>query len=177
MKYRDALKRIRLVRGAKNILVTGPQRSGTTITARILAYDLGLDYVDEDDVGWIGASENDSEELYRILENEEGKVIQAPACAHISHKLPDTTVVVFCIRDPKDIIASQERIGWELECVELKKYPEDYRAQPIAKTKYAYWEDVQRSQTKHWFEIEYESLRGHFLWRGWRDDFGARQWK
>jgi len=176
MKYQDALTEIHQLWGCANIVVTGPQRSGTTIVAHALAHDLNLTYFDEDDIGWEGATQNNHTALYQLLATNSGYVIQAPACAHICHTFPQDTVVVFVRRDIEDIIASQERIGWQYEHIELEKYPVEYRAQTIAHTKYLFWESVQRTQIGYAYEIEYESLCGHPLWADSRKDFAPRQW-
>jgi hypothetical protein len=160
-----------------NILVTGPQRSGTTIAAHMIAHDLDMCYVDEDDLGWHGSGTNDESLLRKLLAVGVNNVIQAPACAHICHTLPDDCVVVFMRRDVEDIVASEERIKWGCERVEFQKYPEEYRATPISHSKYLYWEEVQRDNIAHAYEVEYDSLRGHPLWVADRKGFEARQWQ
>jgi len=164
--------------GFRAILVTGPQRSGTCITARCIAQDLGYKYVDEDDIGWRDASQNKENRLLAITQEGQGIVVQAPACAHICTVIgtQDDVAVVFVMRQVEDILASQERIGWPYEDVELNKYPEEYRLGTAAETKYAYWEGVQKPLIRHPFEVEYESLRGHPLWIEDRRGFGPRQW-
>jgi hypothetical protein len=161
-----------------NILVTGPQRSGTTIAAHMIAHDLDMCYVDEDDLGWHGSGTNDESLLRKLLAVGVNNVIQAPACAHICHTLPEDCVVVFMRRDVEDVVASEERIKWGCERVEFQKYPEEYRATPISHSKYLYWEEVQRDNIAHAYEVEYDSLRGHPLWveKEHRKNFGTRQY-
>jgi hypothetical protein len=67
-------------------------------------------------------------------------------------------------RDVSDIVASQERIGWEWEDLEFWRYPPKFHEQTIADTKYRYWDEVQRSMVWHPFEVEYESLEWHPMW-------------
>ena len=55
------------------ILVTGPQRSGTTITANIIAKELGYKYYDERDVGVRSATA-----LFKVLSKDERLVVQGP---------------------------------------------------------------------------------------------------
>lgn len=176
MKYWDFLDEIVHDIRWSNILVTGPQRSGTTIVAHALAQDLGLLYCDEDDIGWEEGSKNKEDILRRTLAYGIDYVIQAPACAHICHTLPEDTVIVFMRRDVQDIKKSQKRIGWAYEQIEMDKYPPKYHRGSIAETKYYYWESVQRGLIKYPYEIEYESLREHPLWVEGRQEFTARQW-
>jgi len=61
------------------ILVTGPQRAGTRICAKMIAYDTGHEYVDEDSIGM-----DSLYRLYGLLETNRPMVIQCPVlCRHI----------------------------------------------------------------------------------------------
>ena len=176
MKYSEFLYEIEQDGGWANILVTGPQRSGTTLIAHALAQDLGLLYYDEDDIGWEGCSQNNEEALRQVFAYADGCVVQAPACAHICHTLPEDTIVVFVRRDVQDIEKSQKRIGWAYEQIETDKYPPEYHRGSIAETKYHYWESIQQGQIERSYEIEYESLKDHPLWIEDKQEFTARQW-
>lgn len=140
------------------IIVTGPQRSGTRICAKMIAHDTGHRYVDESEVG--------IDSLYRLrtlLQSNHRFVVQCPAlCRHVHVFSDDDTAIVLMRRDVEDIIASQKRIGWSWEKVELARYDRSDGA--IAEVKYRFWEEGQRRQIRHAFEIEYESLARHPLW-------------
>ena len=142
------------------IAVTGPQRSGTTIAAKIIAEETGHDYIDEDDFGI-----NSYQAFKHVFNSRKKIVVQCPGLCHKAHEIGefDNTAVVMMIRNVDDIIASQERIGWAAEKIERFKYNR-LVGPPIAEIKYQYWEDVQKHQIKHQFEIVYESLKGHRLW-------------
>lgn len=158
-----------------NVVVTGPQRSGTTIAGQMIAMDLGRKYVDEMRFGV-----RRLDRVKKILDGSEPVVIQAPALCrwvHLFARRPDTAVVMMR-RDPADIIASQEAMDWtrRFEPNELAAY--GVKAGPICKVKYAFWERHQRALLgEHAFEVEYESLRGHQLWvsEDLRQDFGPKQ--
>lgn len=137
----------------KKIIVTGPQRSGTTFTAKILAKELGYKHIDELDFGVTNTSE-----WQNILDNKENFVMQCPHFAKEASHLEDV-FVVFMIRDIEDIKLSQKRINWQCEGVELKKYDEDG---DIAQVKYNYWH---KNKPKHYFELKYESLASHPSWK------------
>ena len=139
------------------VLVTGPQRSGTRICTKMIAHDTELRFVDE------RAFAVDSlNRLWRLLRDETGIVVQMPAlCRYAHHLAGDDDAVVFMWRQWNDIRASQERIGWEMEPLELIRYEKSYG--DSATTKQVYWRDHKKSILHH-FDIDYESLDGHPLW-------------
>jgi hypothetical protein len=164
-----------------HILVTGPQRSGTTIAAKMIAADTDYRYVDE--------SEYDvhlEEAFADLLAQEHHIVVQCPSMSHIVHQVVNEhTLVVMMMRDCDDIAASEERVGWT-----VGPYPELYtfgmsprqavsfrrRGGQVAPLKYARWKE-QREQVPHYLELAYESLAAHPLWvpKERRVDFAPRQ--
>lgn len=150
----------------RRIMVTGPQRSGTTIAAKILAEELGFAYRDEGEilVGDVGAA-------FRLYDLKRNFVLQAPALAAYCHLFPGA--VVFMARDLEEIRQSQIRIAWN-SSPELEKYFLDKGE--IAKVKYQVWEKWQKKLPGR-YELEYVSLASHRLWvpSHERKDFSARQ--
>jgi hypothetical protein len=142
----------------KRILVTGPQRSGTRIGARMMAYDTGYRFVDEMEVKF--------DSLYALSDlfaEHQEFVVQCPAlCCHAHLFSADDTAVVLMRRKIPDIVASQERIHWVWEKTELARYGRI--SGNIAEIKYEFWEQYQRSRIIHAFEIPYENLEAHPLW-------------
>lgn len=155
----------------EKILVTGPQRSGTRICAKMIAHDTGHKYVDEAMIG--------VDSLYRLkslFERKQRIVVQCPAlCRHIHMFRADNCAIIIMLRNVKDIVASQKRIGWNWENVELERY--DQTEGLIAEIKYAFWKKYQKEKIGNAFEIEYESLARHKLWvsKNLRRDFGNGQ--
>ena len=147
----------------RKILVTGPQRSGTRICAKMIEYDCGHEYLDE------RAIYTDSVyALINIIAYEGEHVIQCPTMSrwcHIFAKVPGVAVV-FMIRDVGEIIASQARIHWQWENVERSLYPGNYeKALPIAAIKYHFWNEYQKPLFQYnAFEIAYNDLAHHALW-------------
>ncbi len=140
------------------VLVTGPQRSGTRICTKMIAYDTGHEYIDE--LGIIGDSLN---WLGTFVSTKRRFVVQCPAlCRYVHIFSADDVAIVLMRRSIEGIIASQKRIGWRGEWLELARY--DRSDGVIAEVKYQFWEEYQREQIKHAFEIEYESLAKHPLW-------------
>lgn len=163
------------------ILVSGPQRSGTRIAAKIFAADTGHRYIDENGFGIY------DEYKFRVILQQRKIVVQCPPMSHIIHEVAtDDTLVVFMIRDLDDIVASERRINWTIgPYKELANYglprqaARRYRQHggQVAPLKYAYWWGTQRAQVPHYLELEYESLSAHPLWvpKERRANFKARQ--
>lgn len=135
------------------IVVTGPQRSGTTICAQMIAMDTGHAFIDE-----VEFSVYDHGCFARLLERER-IVVQAPSMFTWILDNPGGLYVVLVRRPLEEIHASEHRIGWGVwEPTERLLLGTQDRA---AETKYARWE---RSKPRDYLEVEYLSLRDHPLW-------------
>jgi hypothetical protein len=157
--------------GFDKIIVTGPQRSGTRICAKMIAYDTGHKYVDESMIGM-----DSLYALWLLFHTGQRFVIQCPAlCRHVHMFSADDTAIVFMRRNTEDISASQKRVDWNWEQVELIQY--DRQDGIVAEVKYQFWKEYQRERVAHAFEVEYESLAAHPLWvpEHLRQDFEAGQ--
>ena len=153
----------------KRVLVTGPQRSGTTICARMIAHDADLVYIDEDQVGI------DNRTLVNdLFATRKGFVLQAPAVSRWCQKIK-ADVVVFMVRPVEDIIKSQDQIKWACEEIERSKYRGE--PGPIAQVKYDYWYNEQKPKIDNHIEVNFKDLEGHPLFVKNRVGFSARQWK
>lgn len=161
------------------IFVTGPQRSGTRIAAKMIADDTGHEYVDETRIYSDSLSH-----AWRLLRQEKpGKrlVIQCPGLCRWIHLVAESgDLIVFMMRDPSDVKASESRIGWRYDEVELWKYDgklgHDSRTATVD-----FWQADQIElameagvETK---TLEYDELRHHALWRarGSRSNFRWNQ--
>jgi hypothetical protein len=105
------------ISGFKRIVVTGPQRSGTTITTKIISQLLHYEahYEEEFDV-------DDIILFCKILsfnsadQDLTGKVLQAPGLSSMMHFLGKSDVaVIFLFRDIAEIQESEIRINWRLK--------------------------------------------------------------
>ncbi len=137
------------------VLVTGPQRAGTRIAAKMIAHDTGLTYIDERAI--------DTDSLYRLSDAIHlGGVVQCPAMCRFIHMFGQNEglAIVMMMRVVEDIIASQKRIGWHWEPIELAYYETQG---VISEVKYHYWLK-QKPMILHPYEVEYESLSEHPLW-------------
>ena len=155
----------------RTVLVTGPQRSGTTIAARMIAHDTGHQYVDEDEF-----HVDNLDEFKPIVRRRRRIVVQCPAlCRLVHHFADDRTLVVLMRRPIGDITQSQKRINWREETRELRKYGR--RDGVIAEIKYGYWDERQFAEIPHALEVQYDSLAAHplFVPRASRARFEPRQ--
>jgi hypothetical protein len=136
----------------------------------MIAADTGLRYVDEQEIA--------VDSLYALAHTltEGDVVIQCPALSYWAWAVGtvDDVAVVLMRRPVVDIIASQERVRWEYEWLELMRY--GATSGPIAEVKYRFWDET-KDRIRHPFEVEYESLKAHPLWidRHMRQNFRSDQ--
>lgn len=156
----------------RSILVTGPQRSGTTFVSRALAKDLNYILVDEFDYGV-----RDEEAWKMWVDWSIETVIQCPSMMIRTHCVPDDVLVIVMQRNIEDIIASQQRINWSEadEFIELRRYGLEEGV--ISEIKYSYWNLHKHEGPRFFLEIEYESMKGHPMWvdQEKRRDFDKKQ--
>jgi hypothetical protein len=143
----------------KRIVVTGPQRSGTRIGAKMIAADTGHQFVDEAEF-LIKDSDRFREFLHR-----DGVVVQAPhMLKDVVDDPPPGIFIVLMRRDLEDIHASAARIRWAEDfggnTTELQKF--GLTEGDSAAVKYDYWDAHDKSVP--FLEVAYESLRDHPLY-------------
>lgn len=99
--------------GIKNIIVTGPARSGTHIAAYWIAEMKKLRYVSETFFYpvWGYQGKELVKHFKDKMEGMEDCVFQLPGVAHFVEQFPECHIV-YMIRNHKDVIASQKRINW-----------------------------------------------------------------
>jgi len=135
------------------------------------AHDTGHRYIDEKEIH--------IDSLYRmhsLMQHSNNFVLHCPAlCRYLHMFSANDTAVVLVRRSIEDIIASQERIDWNWDRVELARY--DRSDGIVSEVKYQFWDENQRHRITHAYEIEYESLSGHPLWlsKDLRANFEASQ--
>lgn len=165
-------RRIRIIKEYgkfSKILVTGPQRSGTRIGAKIIAYETGHTYIDENEF------EINNCLLFKEMLSKHNVVLQCPGMCYNIHSYSDEdTLIILMVRAIADIIESEERIGWrtgpysEYENYGIRrkvaKYYRGRNLKPISEIKYKFWNDYQKERIKHYVELDYEFLNSHPLW-------------
>lgn len=147
------------IKNFERIVVSGPQRSGTRIVAKAIAYDTGKVYIDEADVNYHD---------FRLLQwhlMRSNVVIQCPALCHKLHEIPLNSTLIVMVRRPIDeIINSQNRVKWSEEAnkLELAKY--GYSSGIISRIKYEYWDNYQKQILgQSGVTFDYHNLEGHPL--------------
>jgi hypothetical protein len=154
------------------IIVTGPQRSGTTIAAVMMADELGYYFYPEEQIRvW------EHWRVERLFGRTSDFVLQAPALCRHAHRFSKPDVAIVLVRrDVGDILVSEQRVEWTGQERELGRY--GLREGVIAQVKYDYWDERQKARIHNPFELEYESLSGHPRWipKGERAEFGPRQY-
>ncbi len=162
----------------KNIIVTGPQRSGTHITARMIEHDAGNVYIDEREVAYTNI-----DCIKCVFRLSDPVVVQAPSYFWNVWKLPGDPMVVVCKRDVDDIKASRKRIHFDEDVshyyISPKAHGYDADGRYLPVIQYEYWDRVVKPMIKNWIEVEYESLSAHPLWidKELRKDFRPNQTK
>jgi hypothetical protein len=154
------------------IVVTGPQRSGTRIAARMIAADTGHRFVDETE----------------FLIKDQGKfreilladhiVVQAPHMLKDVVDDPPPGIFIVLMRRPLDEVhASAARIAWEERyggnTTELAKF--GLTEGDSAAVKYEYWDS--HKKLVPFTEVDFAALRSHpmYLPEEVRKDFGPLQ--
>lgn len=150
------------------IIVTGPQRSGTTLATKVIATELKYEYVFE------SAFEVDDLSKFANVLQKKRIVVQAPGLSSVVHLFAKAKNVaaVFMMRDVAEIIESQKRIEWteEYQDIERNKYflPKiggSQTAIPTCALKVNDWNSYQKDFLRErGFELEYNSLSEHPLW-------------
>ena len=98
----------KLFEGYDRIVVLGPQRSGTTFTAKAISNTLGEDwhYIDE------GQFRTKNTKQFKGLWKRDHHVFQAPGLTHLIHEYAGKNdLVVFMVRRWSDILRSVKRIS------------------------------------------------------------------
>lgn len=141
----------------ERVLVTGPQRSGTRICGKMIAYDTGFKFFDE-----VLFSVNHLSTFEKLLAKHTQAVFQCPGLSHIIETFStERTAIIFMIRPTASIILSQQRINW-VSSAEVKNY--DTSQHPICEAKLINWYQKQRNLCHHPFDIKYVLLNDHPLW-------------
>ncbi len=165
------------------ILVTGPQRSGTTIAARMIAHTTGHQFVDEWDF-----NVSDLGMFHRLFYTPGPMVIQCPAlCRCVHHYADERAMVVLMRRPPTEIADSVRRIRWEGNLPqEMTQYGITLPKSDLTNrklvidwidTKYDFWNEIQAPCIPNSIEIAYNSLSNNPLWvpADRRKEFNAKQ--
>lgn len=96
-----------LAKKENKVIISGCQRSGTTIAALAIATEIDRRFVDEN----VYKVEN-QELFHKQFTSPEKSVIHAPAMLHILNHYQNKALIVIMERDINDVVKSMKRIGW-----------------------------------------------------------------
>jgi len=167
------------------VVVTGPERSGTTIATEMISSSTGYANIPEET--W----DNDFNVLWQLLRERDRIVVHAPHLTYRVHEIDrqceNRALVVFMLRSVEAIVSSQRYAHWgsrsehcpddgdpkgwgnpasrwyDAESFRLFRdviAPEDH----LCLNRQRCWHLRQKQQVRNFVEIEYESLRSHPLW-------------
>lgn len=149
---KDKKELIAKLKKYKKIIVTGPQRSGTTFFSNALSKELGFENIDE------GKYKVHREDLFLKELKRKNIVVQAPAMSYMVHLLEEDNdiCIIFIFRDDAEIIKSEKRIKWHLNHfqTEKSKYVKMFGIDMIkykknCKMKKYAWNFIQKKQLKN----------------------------
>jgi len=163
----------------KRIFVTGMPRTGTTICARMIQYDIEASYCI-----WAGGYLSRITELEELMKSYSIDfsypiIFHCPGLSHLIHKIKDEDefAVIWMKRDRGEVVNSAAKMEWDprkqLEAYNILS-THDLRIDLniLITEKDTLWEE-QKKEIKNWFEVDYENLKPHRLWidkekRNWR---------
>jgi len=149
-----------------NIIVSGPQRSGTRIGAKIIAHDTGKKYIDEADLNF-----HDFRLLNYYL-NKGNIVVQCPGLCHMLHFIiREDTLIIIMRRSIEDIMLSESR-KWSSDSRKLELVKYGYSSGIISTIKYDFWDSYQKPILgAHARSINYDQLKDHPMFVSDRKSF------
>lgn len=172
----------------KQVLVSGPQRSGTRICANMIANDTGLEYIDETDVPklFLGKAIDDRDQDWDEIGRQVVSVVQEMVdtkefVLHCPPLMPWIHLVrgaltVITWRSVEEIVRSAKRIDWKKGRQEFEYNKMGYTRfgrprpglirtnDPLADIKYKFWEEHQKEKVIDYLGVEYNSLANHPMW-------------
>lgn len=154
------------------ILVTGPQRSGTTFSAYALSQTFKYPFVNEHDYGV-----HNHLNFINYVKNLTTFCAQGPGLCHaiedIIKAIPDITIIVMR-RNLEDIKKSEKRINWSWEQLELEKFGIKNKNKSQAAIKYDFIDSLSYDNI---INLDYESMKEHPLWinKDKRKNFKSKQ--
>ena len=157
------------------IIVTGPRRSGTTLTTRLLAEHLSYEAVYHESF-----YVHDEDLFLEILGSKGKKVIQCPTMCHMLHQINlKDALVIFLKRDLKEIEDSINRIHlnnqknymrgvhMDEDIFEKSKFlkseiPNIDFYDDVAKIKIDVWDNFLSKKIKNKFELNFSEIENYF---------------
>lgn len=169
-----------LFKGYDRVIITGPQRSGTTFTSKAIANTLGYRFVDEAEFGV------NKFDLFKNKLKEKNIVVQAPSMSSRVHMaVGENDLVVFMSRKWSDIIKSvfkkngrlsnwiYQETMYDLERYHIEQVDPNInevydqyvdRDSYYLNCFYSLWKHYMSKQIPNCFALDYESMKEHPMW-------------
>lgn len=160
----------------KNLVVTGPQRSGTQIATKILSHEFDYEEKYERYIDTYNYNK-----FFTTLNEEEGLCLHAPAMSAFILAVPSDCLVVFLLRPTQEIQESRREIDWNdkptraiYEAAFESVYHPSYRTAAIEKEVF---NKKQRNKRDNIYPLRYYDLSKHDMWvpAQKREDFDTDQ--
>lgn len=146
MNYKDLLNKLK---NYSKIIIAGPQRTGTTYCAYIIAKDLGYIHLDENKIA-ISSVETVKEKL----KTKEKLVVQCPELTYQIHEISSPkeqpTIVLIMKRNIKDIQNSEKRIKWRGFNGIKNRYKRKFKSL-YSEEWWDKWKDNQTAELRYYF--------------------------
>ncbi len=169
------------LKGYRCIFVSGMQRSGTTICARMIQWDLKISTC-----YWAGVKTDRIERYFNnpnyLFTKYNPLLLHSPGPSHCIHEYTaEDVAIIWMKREVEDVMASAKKVPWNPTRRAFSAYGIktgsvlgiENKVKALYHAKQNYWEKTQKFQIKNWYEVEYESLAEHPLWLG-KEDRGKK---
>jgi len=169
------------ISGYRMVVVSGAQRSGTHIMAKILALELGWTYLPDTEY-----NTGDNGDWAKYVLEGDGIAIHCPHMSHMLHLVPDDVAVVYMYRPLDEIEESFARVNpGEVSCCKNEQmlfYSQIRGVHGLqtgkvwTKIRNDYWEILQRVVLDgRGFSFNYHDLEDHPLFYKKRTDWSMNQ--
>jgi len=148
----------------RKVLVTGPQRSGTTFASKALSTALGYRWIDEK-----AYQVHNEIEFSNLIQDSNKYVIHCPAMSHLLPLNFYHTITIWMDRNILEVIKSEDRINWHLnefwneKNKAIRRFPfhtsliSDFPNNKLMKD--WIWNNLQKPHTQNYIELNYKHLR------------------
>ena len=192
-----------LIKGYDRVIITGPQRSGTTFVCEAIAQTLGFKAVDEGI--YVGRNRDGRTQRFICNTKDKNIVVQAPTMVYNIHTLVgENDLVIFMKRKWSDIVKSLYRIAkqqrpdnhlsnwismntmydiekyhWSLDDSKCREVYEEVvdRNSYYLDAPYKMWKNYLVKNIPNSITLNYESMKSHPMWidKKDRESFSQKQ--
>jgi len=159
MHIKDLIKQIKQDHWTK-IVIIGPEFSGTTISAWIIAKALKFEFISESFFKRL-----DCVDFRKKVKTRKDCVCQCPSLTSFAAAIPSDIFIVVIKRDLSDILMEQRRAGFSYSEAEKRMFGDHHlfnMENPLAHVKYEFVSWIARDRKIE--TVDFTSLEGHKLY-------------